>query len=1261
LESFGLVGRYGFCEAADFTPARVPQNHSFMPVKCYMSHHLGMSLLAIDNLLNDNIMTARFMSDPEMSAYGELLEEKIPTNGITMKPRGKEVPEKPARNVVTGWQREFESVDPARPRCVLLSNGSYTLFCTDGGLTASTLGDMALTRFEPNTLKHGLGWSFFLSCDELWASLTPLPAPHEHMMYSTVFGIDSVSWNAENAADGIRATVTARVPNGEGAEQRSVLLHNSGKITRNLELYSYFEPVLSPIEHYDSHPAFSKLFLQSEIDGNCINFHRRARSDRSSAHMTVACDAMFAKFDTSRELVLSRGGASGLRFANPDYGTQGSVLDPCALIRVPVKLDPGSSCVITFSMAAAGTAPDATAAAIRALTLEDDMASSTDTMNLLRLTPAESHAALDWLTDLVFISETRLRQAYDISHNTMGQNVLWQWGISGDLPIVVAMGADAQPERLSRLLRMYRYLSLCGMQFDFVVLTQDGSDYRRPQRAHISETLKAIGCEGLLGGRAGVHIIDASSLSSDNAYLLMSSAALVLDGAVVRPGKAGGQVPVRAKRELHPHTPKHNSQPPETRYLDDGSFQFDIRGQLPRAAWGHTLANNAFGALIRDTGFGHIWRQNARENKLTPWDNDPLAIHGDETMCVIIGNRDISPFADLDGFPCTVTYGFGYAVYEKDLGDDVRITATVFVPSDRMARLVKIDVFGAQSVRLKHFTRLVMGSKRSDRRYIVTEKTRFSLTAHNAHNTAYNPQKIVLSSLPSPISFTCDVNAWNADCIGGQCGAGLEPCFATITELMPQGEMLSAVVVLGAAQNEQGVALIENLANFGQFGEELERTKLWWRERVCSHTVNTPSSVMNHYLNGWALYQVIANRLFARASFYQCGGAYGFRDQLQDVCAVLYTAPQLAKNQILRACAHQFEEGDVQHWWHPSRRFSRDFAERGVRTRISDDLLWLPYTVCEYIDKTGDSGILEYTVPYLTAEPLSSGVHDRFEVPRVTEYRETVFKHCIRAIERVITRGTGVNGLLLILGGDWNDGFDRVGADGRGESTWLTWFAAHVFERFADLCGNKDYAQKLRDLSVSLGRAADNMWDGAWYKRGTFDNGTPLGSSQNDECRIDSIAQSFSALSPQASHTRKALESAYEHLVKGNIIKLFTPPFDKTKQNPGYIKGYLPGVRENGGQYTHAAVWLAMGHFLDGQYERGLELLEKLLPENHGSEYIGEPHVLAADVYSNPEHFGRGGWTHYTGAAAWYYRVAIEHLEDKNKITGDRKGLTSGV
>ncbi|MCL1821024.1 MAG: hypothetical protein FWG36_10280, partial [Oscillospiraceae bacterium] len=1245
MESLGLSGRYGFCEAADYTPARVSANSKFMPVKCFMSHHLGMSLLTIDNLLNADIMVSRFMSDPEMSAYSELLEEKVPTNGVTMKPRGREIPEKPARNVVTGWQREFNGANSSAPRCTLLSNGSYTLFCTDGGLTASTSGDISLTRFEPDAAKDGLGWYFYLGGDDFWASLTPLPAPHADIKYSAQFDLDNVSWKAHGSGDleGLHTTVTARVPDVEGAEQRSVLLHNSGGTTLRFELFSYLEPVLSQAAHYDSHPAFSKLFLQSKFKDGCVIFNRRARGKQGGAYMAVACDSPDARFDASRELTLARGGASMLRYARAEHGTQGSVLDPCALIRVPVVLEPGASYVVTFSMAAAGTESDVTAAAIRTLSLEDGMASSAETMNMLGLTPTESHAALDWLSDLVFIGEPRQRQAYDITHNTQGQSGLWQWGISGDLPIVVAMGADAQPERLSKLLRQYRYLSLCGTQFDFVVLTQDGSDYRRPQRAHISETLKDIGCEGFLGARAGVHMVDTASMSSEDAYLLMSCASLVLDGQ--RPEPRRDAVSCRHTRLS---ATQSGAKPLVTRYLDDGSFQFEVNGLLPRASWGHTLANNAFGALIRDTGLGHIWRHNARENKYTPWDNDPLTIHGDETIRVIAGEYDVSPFADLDGFRCTVTYGFGYAVYEKELSGGVRLVTTVFVPPDTMARLIKIDVYGAESASLKHFTRLIMGSKRDDRRYIVTEKTRLSLTARNTRNILYSPQKAVLSSLPSPSGFTCDTNAWLDGNVSEQCGAGLDPCFGTTVDLMPQSEFLSAIIVFGAALNERGVALVENLADFERFGYELERTKAWWLKRVRPSVIAAPTAAMSHYLNGWAMYQIIANRLFARTSLYQCGGAYGFRDQLQDVCAVLHSAPEMAKNQILRACAHQFEEGDVQHWWHPARITDRTRSDRGVRTRISDDLLWLPYTVCEYIDKTGDSHILEYALPYLSSDPLDDDTHDRFEIPRVTEYRESVFQHCVRALERVITRGTGANGLLLMLGGDWNDGFDRVGAEGRGESTWLSWFASHVFERFAPLC-NADYAQKLLDLSEQLSRAADNMWDGAWYKRGTFDDGTPLGSSQSDECQIDSIAQSFSALSRYASHTREALESAYERLVKGNVIQLFTPAFDTSNLNPGYIKGYLPGVRENGGQYTHAAVWLAMAHFLNGQHERGMELLEKLLPENHGDEYIVEPYVIAADVYSNPEHYGRGGWPHYTGAAAWYYRIALEALTADNE------------
>jgi cellobiose phosphorylase len=455
-----------------------------------------------------------------------------------------------------------------------------------------------------------------------------------------------------------------------------------------------------------------------------------------------------------------------------------------------------------------------------------------------------------------------------------------------------------------------------------------------------------------------------------------------------------------------------------------------------------------------------------------------------------------------------------------------------------------------------------------------------------------------------------------------------------------------AVLIMGAARNEQGVTLLKDLTQWETASEALRRTRESWDKAVCPVRIQSGNAALDHYGNGWALYQTIATRLYARASQYQCGGAYGFRDQLQDVCAALRSEPRHAKTQILRACTRQYEEGDVMHWWHEN---------RGVRTRCSDDLLWLPYTVAEYVERTGERSLLSLETPYLSSPPLEEGKDDRYESPSVTERRGSVYEHCLRAFEKVMRRGTGAHGLLLMGAGDWNDGMNLVGHKGRGESVWLTWFAAHTAERFAPLCGEGE-AERLGAWADELIKAAAAAWDGEWFLRGYYDDGSTLGSKDDAECKIDSIAQSFSALFgarvPKALVTT-ALESAYERLVdtEAGMIKLFAPPFSgRGGKDPGYIKGYVPGVRENGGQYTHAAIWLAMAFLRAGERERCLELLKMLLPETKNIEvYKAEPHVLAADVYAHPAHLGRGGWSHYTGAAAWFYRVLLDALDQTSK------------
>lgn len=1300
LKDLGLEGRYGLYEAADFTPNRQIGGQAFEPVMCFMAHHLGMSLIACDNLLNDKVMQKRFMSDAEMDAFSELLQERTPVDAVTVRASFNEVPEKPKRSTESEWSLALAGFDAFRPRCHLLSNGSYSVFLTNTGLSCSVSDGIMLNRFDASLAEGVCGIYFFLRTKKAMYSLSPAPFFDREVQYSAEFEEKGARLFA--SFGGIRTCMTICVPNRDKAELREVKITPSSDIEG--ELICYFEPILTKQEEYRSHPAFSKLFLETESDHNGVLVKRRPRAGGDTLYLSFLCSDDGASFSTSRENALGRGGFQAIRrlTAKPLLLTEGPVIDPCVITKIPVRIGEGEQRVIRFALAFASNPESAVSAAERTIAMPYRQASNRPISEYrrLNLTQSEVNAALEFAGELMFLSPGRRALAkYILQSQSIAasdhrrhvrfehavssaseevrhsdQTVLWKYGISGDMPIIAAIcGADTPPDVISRTVRQHRLLALGGIKCDLVLLFSDGSDYRRPVRSAALDLIRTIGAENTVAAQGGIHLLDL--VPSDSDFSLIASCASVLidaKGNQVAAERSAAHYPTKRAYLKHDRATRHeayNMQSNSPRlsnskrdnsmhndrqllYNEDGSVSFETGSRLPASAWSNILTNGDFSYIATDSGSGYMWSLNARENRINAWTNDTLAIEGDERICLTFDRGAVSVFASDDSFPCTVTYGFGYAVWEKKLPSGT-IRTTAFVHRDLPCRVLKITYSGVEKAVLNYFTGLVLGDDPSVRRHVVTFEDGGIIRAINRFNSSYRDQVVLFASNPGFYEFTCDRPEALSGILKGNSGAGLDPCVCFNVHMDND-----SVIILTAADSEKAdMARCLKLLDDSAFELALEETKRHWAEIVTPVIIKTPSDHLNRYINGWALYQTIACRILARSSMYQSGGAYGFRDQLQDSCAALLSDPKIAKEQVLRAAAHQFVEGDVQHWWHPS--YQKGIPEKGARTRCSDDLLWLPYAVCEYIEMTADTNILDIKVPFLCSEPLKDNEYERYEPVRHCDEVADVYNHCVRALDMALLRGNGQHGLSLIGTGDWNDGFNLVGAQGRGESVWLTWFLSIVLKRFAPICierGDEKKAQLYTAYAENLLKAGEQAWDGRWYKRAYFDSGAPLGSHVSEECRIDSIAQSF-AVFAGADRTRckTALTSAIEHLVdkEARMVRLFTPPFRDSGENPGYIMGYLEGVRENGAQYTHAAIWLAMGCLESGMINEGYEILEMLLPSTHGEPvYRIEPYVLAADVYSNGLHRGRGGWSWYTGSSAWYYRVVIENLLGI-RITGD--------
>jgi cyclic beta-1,2-glucan synthetase len=924
----------------------------------------------------------------------------------------------------------------------------------------------------------------------------------------------------------------------------------------------------------------------------------------------------------------------------------------------------------------------------------------------MRIQPDEARRFQEIASHLLFPNPLLRPPAERIEENRKGQAGLWRHGISGDLPIVLVSIGEARDIGLVRqVLQAHSYWRAHGLKADLVILDEEASGYEKPLREQLERLIRAHSTNTTAEQTGRVFLRSTDQLPEEDLSLLMATARVVL---VAARGTLPQQIGVAAEFPEPPEflakrrAPRDPSAPlpfMELPYFNSlGGFTPDGREYAiylgpdthTPAPWVNVIANPTFGTLVSETGSGFTWYGNSQRNRLTEWSNDPVVDPPSEALYIrdeetgVYWTTTPSPIREESAY--RARHGAGYTVFKHN-SHGIEQELTVFVPVDerggqpiKLQRLrLRNDTSRTRTISITYYVEWTLGENReSSQMHVMTswdDEVR-ALLARNRYHPEYGDRVAFAAISPPPQSFSGDRTsfigrnrslrypvAMEQTGLASRTGAGMDPCAAlqTILEIAP-GEKVEVTCLLGHAESEEEAhRLVLSCRNAAAVEAALERTKAWWDDLLGTVEVHTPELAADFLINRWLLYQSLSCRTWGRSASYQSGGAFGFRDQLQDVMAFLYARPEMAREHILLAASRQFTEGDVQHWWHPP-------TGAGIRSRISDDLLWLPYVVAHYVRITGDRDILNAEVPFLNAPPLEDGQHEVFFTPEVAFERATLFDHCRRAVSRGLT--SGPHGLPLIGTGDWNDGMNRVGVGGKGESVWLAWFLVDVLQgmiELSDALGRSDWGRTFEQQRKALiQRTEGTAWDGEWYLRAFFDDGTPLGSSANEEARIDCLPQSWACLSgaAEADRAERAMESAWRHLVREEegLVLLFEPPFDTMEPSPGYIQGYPPGVRENGGQYTHAALWFAMALARRGDGERAAKILRLLNPiERTGNpdaawRYGVEPYVIAADVYRLPGRIGHGGWSWYTGSAAWMYRAWVEEVLGL-KIRRDRMRL----
>jgi cyclic beta-1,2-glucan synthetase len=1325
LADEGAAGTFGYHEAIDYTPSRLPRGDRSAIVRSYMAHHQGMGLLALAYLLLERPMQRRFESDPALAATLLLLQERVPRAAPFHPEIAERADFRSGQPSIETPLRVIATPDTASPEVQLLSNGRYHVMLTASGAGYSRWNDVAVTRWREDGTTDAWGSFCYLrdiDTGTFW-STTPQPTVWRADRFEAVFSEGRAEFRRRD--QGIDAYTEVVVSPEDDIELRRLRLTNRGRARRNIEVTTYTEIVIAPAAADAAHPAFSKLFVQTEVldQPPLILATRRPRSAEEQPpwmfHLVAVHGATAgpATHETDRARFIGRGRGLHAPAAMQEgarlSGTAGSVLDPVAVTRRVITLEPDQTALVDIVYGAAASREACLTLAHKMMDrrLADrvvELAWTHSQVILRQLNASEADAQIyARLANTVVYSQPTLRaDAATLLRNRRGQSGLWGYAISGDLPIVLLQISDAGSIDLVRqMVQAHAWWRLKGLAVDLVIWNEERDVYRQRLQEQILGLISSSIESHVVDRPGGIFVRHAEHIAGEDRVLLQAVARATVSD---RLGTLAQQVAAKGIVARRP-PPLETTRPPEPAvarpprgdgralllFNGIGGFAPDGREYVittdsehrPPAPWVNVIANPRFGTVVSEAGSACTWCENAHELRLTPWHNDPVCDTGGEAFFLRDeesgqvwsptsrpASGDPRDRRDLGAAPpYRVRHGFGYSVFEHDEAA-VHSELTVFVALVDAVKfsslVVRNDSPRRRRLSATGYVEWVLGDlreKNASHVHTAIDADNGALYARNRYSNDFGDWIAFFDVDPADLvggSVTADRDefigrngslrrpaALRRVGLSGRTGAALDPCAAiqVVIDLAP-GQSREIVFRLGMGRSaDEAGELVQRHRGASAARAALAAVQAHWQRTLGAVRVRTPDPTLDLLANGWLIYQTLACRLWARSGYYQSGGAYGFRDQLQDAMALVHTRPGQLREQLLLCAGRQFPEGDVQHWWHPP-------AGRGVRTHISDDYLWLPLALARYLRSTHDTGLLDQDVGFLDGPPVAPHEESWYDMPGRAAETASVYEHARRAVQHGLRYGE--HGLPLIGAGDWNDGLNRVGAQGRGESVWLGFFLCEVLREFAPLArrrGDAAFAQRCDDERAGLAERLERAgWDGAWYRRAYFDDGSPLGSANGAECRIDAIAQSWAVLSGVGSdeRVRLAMDAVATHLVRDDagLVQLLDPPFDRRGPNPGYIAGYVPGVRENGGQYTHSAVWAAMAYAALGDAPRAWQVMDLINPLRHGHSaeavavYKVEPYVVAADVYSVAPHVGRGGWSWYTGSAGWMYRLIVESL-----------------